>query len=163
MSPLEGLNGLNGLNGLGSLKDHHHRAFKGAEINLRTEVSASHAPPIRTIPELIDYNARVNPEALFCYQALKSTDASGSPDAAPSVAEVNMRQLRDAVWHCSQRLRQELGLDDDESRPTGKSAPVGLLMDSDLGLWIHLCALLALGVPVRSHNKRCRRRDKFLS
>ncbi|GAB1316616.1 hypothetical protein MFIFM68171_06826 [Madurella fahalii] len=147
MSPLEGLNVLNGLNGLDGLKD-HHRVFKAPIINLGSELSASSDQPIRTIPELIEYNARVNPEALFCYQALKSTDASGNPDAAPSVAALNMRQLRDAVWHCSQRLRQELGLDHDENRPTGKSAPVGLLMDSDLGLLIHLLSLLALGVPV---------------
>jgi hypothetical protein len=139
---------MSSLRGLNGLKD-HHQFFKAADINLRSEVSASNDQHIRTIPELIEYNARVNPEALFCYQALKSTDASGDTDVPPPVAVVNMRQLRDAVWRCSQRLIQELGLGHENKTPTGKSAPVALFMDSDLSLLIHLFALMALGTPVR--------------
>ncbi|KAH6839452.1 hypothetical protein B0I37DRAFT_439049, partial [Chaetomium sp. MPI-CAGE-AT-0009] len=73
---------LRGLNGLGD----YHQFFKAADINLRSETSASNDQHIRTIPELIEYNARVNPEALFCYQALKPTDASGDTDVPPPVA-----------------------------------------------------------------------------
>jgi acyl-CoA synthetase (AMP-forming)/AMP-acid ligase II len=143
MSSLHGPNGLK----------NDHQSFKAADIDLRSETSASNNQRIRTIPELIEYNARVNPEALFCYQALKSTDtAGGHTDVPPPVAAVNMRQLRDAVWRCSQRLRQELGLGRESKTPTGKSAPVALFMDSDLSLLIHLFALMALGTPVRSQN-----------
>jgi hypothetical protein len=138
---------LRGLNGLGN----YHQFFKAADINLRSEVPSSNDQHIRSIPELIDYNARVNPEALFCYQALKSTDALGDTDVPPPVAVVNMAQLRDAVWHCSQRLLGELGISRENKTPTGKPAPVALFMDSDLSLLIHLFALMALGTPVRSY------------
>ncbi|KAH6623072.1 hypothetical protein F5144DRAFT_495138 [Chaetomium tenue] len=135
---------LGNLNGL----EDHHQFFKAADINLRSEVSNSNDPRVRSIPELIDYNARVNPETLFCYQALKSADTSGDTDVPPPMAVVNMVQLRDAVWRCSQRLLQELGISHESKTPTGKPAPVALFMDSDLSLLIHLFALMALGTPV---------------
>ncbi|KAK7701628.1 putative secondary metabolism biosynthetic enzyme [Diaporthe eres] len=121
------------------------RAFKPATLDLKQHSAAS---SVRTIPELIEYNAKVNPDALFCVQALKPRDGE-----TRRASQVTMRQLRNAVWQCSGDLRGWLvGIDDSSSSSYGgqthvKPDPVALLLDSDIGLVIHLFSLLSLGVP----------------
>jgi acyl-CoA synthetase (AMP-forming)/AMP-acid ligase II len=105
--------------------------FKRPPVTL---LPASAEQPIRTIPELIDYNATHNPDVLFCVQAVK--------DAAP--IQITFGQLRDAILRRCARLRVELQL---RSGPK-KSAPVALIMDSDLELLVYLFALMGMGVPV---------------
>ncbi|KAG6354789.1 hypothetical protein INS49_003870 [Diaporthe citri] len=120
------------------------RAFKPANLDLKQHSASS---SIRTIPELIEYNAKVNPDALYCVQALKPQD-----EGTGRASQVSMRQLRDAVWQCSGDLRGWLvGIDDSSSSSACqthvKPDPVALLLDSDIGLVIHLFTLLSLGVP----------------
>lgn len=141
MPALSAVNGSNGWSNGWSHGNHHD--FKPATIDLH-ESPATDGTRMRSVPELIQYNAETNPKTLFCYQATKPAEGS-DPDAPPPVAAVTMRQLRDAVWRCARRLEAELGL---AERPAEKSAPVALFMDSDLGLLIHLFSLMALGVPV---------------
>lgn len=146
--------------------------FEAAPIDLRQpEAEAT----IRTIPELIDYNAQANPEALFCVQALHTLNNDvpknpSGPDASPSAVYVTMRHLRTAVLRCSRRLQAEVldttsltkvssaapsssgggggGDPANSTQQPQKPDPVALFMDSDMGLVIHLFALLSLGVPV---------------
>lgn len=120
------------------------RAFKPANLDLKQHSASS---SIRTIPELIEYNAKVNPDALFCVQALKPQD-----EQTRRASQVTVRQLRNAVWQCSGDFRGWLvGIDDssssDEVQTHVKPDPVALLLDSDIGLVIHLFSLLSLGVP----------------
>jgi acyl-CoA synthetase (AMP-forming)/AMP-acid ligase II len=106
--------------------------FKRPPVTLHP---ASSDQPIRTIPELIDYNATHNPDVSFCVQAVK--------DAAP--VQITFGQLRDAISRRCTQLRVDLQL---KPGPK-KSAPVALVMDSDVVLLVHLFALMGLGVPVR--------------
>ncbi|KAF2675587.1 acetyl-CoA synthetase-like protein [Lentithecium fluviatile CBS 122367] len=110
---------------------------------------ASPDQPIRTIPELVDYNAARNPGVLFCVQAVKDGAA----------VRITFAQLRDAISRCSARVRAELRLrgpagegedgdGDGGGTGTGKSAPVALFMNSDAALVVHLFALMGIGVPV---------------
>lgn len=120
------------------------RAFKPADIDLK---QPSTSDSIRTIPELIEYNAKVNPDALYCIQALKPQD-----EQTTKASRVSMRQLRNAIWRCSDNLRGGLiGFDDLSASKEGqtpiKPEPVALLLDSDMGLLVHLFSLLSLGVP----------------
>lgn len=118
------------------------RAFKPANLDLKQHSASS---SVRTIPELIEYNAKVNPDALFCVQALKPQD-----EESKSASQVTMRQLRNAVWQCSGDLRGWLvGIDDssNEGQAHVKPDPVALLLDSDIGLLINLFSLISLGVP----------------
>lgn len=120
------------------------RAFKPANLELKQNSASS---SIRTIPELIEYNAKVNPDALYCVQALKPPD-----EETGRASQVTMRQLRSAIWRCSGDLRAWLvGLEDSSASNEGetyvKPDPVALLLDSDIGLVIHLFSLLSLGVP----------------
>lgn len=121
------------------------RAFEPADIDLKQSLASA---PIRTIPELIEFNAKANPDSLYCVQALKTQDGE-----TKRASQVTMRQLRNAIWRCSGDLRAWLiGLDDssatNESRTHVKPDPVALLLDSDLGLLLHLFSLLSLGVPI---------------
>ncbi|KAI0541768.1 hypothetical protein GGR58DRAFT_456119, partial [Xylaria digitata] len=97
---------------------------------------------IRSVPELVDFNAVNNPDALFCVQAIK-----GLADRA-----VTMSQLRDAVIRCKDALQQDsLNVRSPIRTEEGKilkNTPVAVFMDSDLGLLVHLLALMGLGVPV---------------
>ncbi|KAE8553904.1 hypothetical protein EYB25_002442 [Talaromyces marneffei] len=91
----------------------------------------------RSLPELIDFQARVNPHRRFCIQAQKSTDAP--------LLDVTYAQLKHAVSCCQDWLGKnvpEIQLENGT-----KDRPVGLLMDSDLTLVIYLFALMGLGIP----------------
>ncbi|CAJ2505228.1 Uu.00g126220.m01.CDS01 [Anthostomella pinea] len=126
------------------------KAFKPAQIDL---YGPEHGDNIRTIPELIQYNAEVNPDALFCLQALKPSSPVVGDDRTngQSQTTVTMRELRDAIWRCSQRLKREFAnpqSDGGDGGETMRDAPVALFMDSDLDLLIHLFSLMSLGIPV---------------
>ncbi|KAK3369719.1 hypothetical protein B0T24DRAFT_532261 [Lasiosphaeria ovina] len=93
MPALSAVNGSNGWSNGWSHGNHHD--FKPATIDLH-ESPATDGTRMRSVPELIQYNAETNPKTLFCYQATKPAEGS-DPDAPPPVAAVTMRQLRDAV------------------------------------------------------------------
>ncbi|KAI1075860.1 hypothetical protein F5B20DRAFT_558202 [Whalleya microplaca] len=127
--------------------------FKRAELRLSQPSSQI---SIRTMPELVDYNAIVNPTALFCLQAIKAANGvNGDSDvggAVPGTIPMTMSQLRDAIVRCQADL---YGLLPDIKSPVieqdgsiTKNKVVALFLDSDVGLLIHLFALLGLGVPV---------------
>ncbi|KAL5051268.1 hypothetical protein BDW71DRAFT_51303 [Aspergillus fruticulosus] len=100
---------------------------------------------IRTLPEVIEFNAQANPDHVFCLQAKKRPGGS-----VLSLVSVTNRQLKQAISQCAGWLKNHLQL----QLPTvvdgsvKKGAPVALLMESDIGLLIHEMALIGLGVPV---------------
>ncbi|KIA75341.1 NRPS-like enzyme [Aspergillus ustus] len=123
---------------------HQLRPFKRPEIKLYP--AAHETGYIRTLPEVVELNARENPDHLFCLQAKKSLDSS-----IPTLIPVTNAQLRDAVARCAKWLRASLELQlltVSEDGSIKKGAPVALLMESDVGLWIHEMALMGMGVPV---------------
>ncbi|KAL2067492.1 hypothetical protein VTL71DRAFT_1917 [Oculimacula yallundae] len=104
---------------------------------------------IRTLPELIAYNARVNPEHIFCVQTRKSTEQQSSRSQSVRVTHL---QLARAIRKCSEWLVHNVGEIRrpwrDESGAIHKGSPVALLMESDVGIIFHLLAFMKLGVPV---------------
>lgn len=98
---------------------------------------------IRTILDLVDFNAIHNPDHTFCLQELKDSHA---------LRQITFRELAQAVRSCSAWLCQQKVV----SPPGGvfgeatveRAAPVALLMASDIGIFINLLALMRLGVPV---------------
>lgn len=91
---------------------------------------------IRSLPELIDFNAIHNPDHIFCIQA--------QPDN--SFVRVTCRQFKEAIDRCAWWMVENKVAQNGDNKRT----PVALLMESDLGLLIHQFALLSLGIPVRS-------------
>ncbi|KAF2258971.1 putative NRPS-like enzyme [Lojkania enalia] len=103
------------------------------------------ASQFRTLPSLIDFNATYNPDYLFAIQAQKHGDSS------TELVEISHAQLRDAILRCQAWLETEVRELQKPVRKDGeviKGSPVALLMESDVGLFVHQAALLGLGVPV---------------
>lgn len=100
------------------------------------------------MPELIDFNAEHNADQLFCLQATKETQ--NTPQAKP--VAITHIQLKRAILRCSKRLIAEIEeLKQPHKKDDGqfvKCQPVALFGESDVGLLIHLFALMSLGVPV---------------
>lgn len=105
---------------------------------------------IRTLPELIVYNSRVNAEHVFCVQTRKRTEQQ-QPGGSGFVRVTHL-QLAQAVGKCSEWLVQNVGELRrpwrDESGASRKGPPIALLMESDVGILFHLFAFMTLGVPV---------------
>ena len=119
-------------------------SFTRASINLYTQETTS----IRTVPELIEYNATHNSHHLFCIQAQKQIE-----DGRPQLLCVSHLQLKRAITQCQAWLVNTLS---EPKLPSSSAdgtvcAPVALYVDSDVGLLIHLFSLMGLGVPVRLH------------
>jgi hypothetical protein len=106
---------------------------------------------IRTLPELIEYNARVNPEHIFCVQARKEKEGESNKSEFLTITHL---QLRQAISNCSKWLVQNVGELSrprrDESGVVRKGSPIALLMESDVGILFHLFSCMSLGVPVSS-------------
>jgi len=99
---------------------------------------------IRTILELIDFNACENANHLFCVQALKDGGSIG----------ISHRQLKQAIHSCRNHLIATMSKlqvpEDDSQGKVVKPPPVALLGESNVVLLIHLLALVSIGVPVCS-------------
>lgn len=103
----------------------------------------SSANDIRTLLDLLDFNALNNPDHLFCLQESKD---------APTLRRITFRQLARAVELCSAWLCRTQCTHPADQLPgwqVDKPAAVALFMGSDIGIFIYLLALMRLGTPVR--------------
>lgn len=116
-----------------------------------TSISTSNdSSNIRSLPDLIHFNAVHNPDHVFCLQTKESRDASASTFDYTSITFFD---LAHAVENCCNSILShvknvnpaQLG----EDGSIQKSPPVALFLESDVGLFIHLAALLSLNIPVR--------------
>jgi len=103
---------------------------------------------IKTVAQLIDFNADNNPDYLFCLQAEKPVN--GAKDAP--LRRITHKSFRSMISSCQVWIEdhiEELQLPvQDEKGNITKGPPITLLLDSDVGLLVHFFALLGLGVPV---------------
>lgn len=119
--------------------------FRRAEINLQTIEERD--DQVRTVPQLIEYNASHNPNHLFCVQVKKQGKSASQP-----FHTISHLQLKQAISSCSKWLVENVK----ELRLTRKAddgkvlkgQPMALFMESDVGLLIHKWSLMSLGVPV---------------
>lgn len=94
---------------------------------------------VNGLPELIQFNAVHNPDGVFCLQ----TRAKG--DSTPY--QITFAQLQTAVERCCAWL---VASGSTNGRKEGENypAPVGILLGSDITIFIYIAALLRLGTPV---------------
>ena len=127
---------------MGSLQEAQPAQFVPARISPFSKEDRDRS--IRTIPELVEYNARSNADHVFCVQTEKRSNDSQI---------ITYGQLKQAILHCSRWLVNnvhDLGLaTKSENGEVIKGKPVALFMESNVGILIHLLSLLSLGVPVR--------------
>ena len=103
---------------------------------------------VQSIPQLIHFNAKANPDYAFCIQAEKALH-----EDFPNFLHVTNAQLKYAICRCAQWLRstvQELVLPEiiEDGASSRKGPPIALLLDSDINLLVHAYTLMSLGVPV---------------
>ena len=104
---------------------------------------------IQTVLDLIEHNALYNPEHAFCIQAQKQAQAPGL-----KLQSVSHLRLKRSIAGCQAWLLrtvtdiETVQVQNDDGVERGK--PVALLVESDIGLLIHLFSLMGLGVPVRT-------------
>ncbi|KAF2280128.1 acetyl-CoA synthetase-like protein [Westerdykella ornata] len=100
---------------------------------------------IGCLPDLINFNAETNPNHIFCFQA-KAPDTRNSvedSDERYDADVVTFRQLKHAVDACAAWCDERIPQGPRDSKP----APVALYLESDVGLFIYLAALLSSNIP----------------
>ena len=98
---------------------------------------------IRSLLDLVDFNAFHNPDLLF---GLQESKTSGD------LRHITYKELAQAVGRCIGWLNdQNLNhISNKLNRPEfqAKPPPVALLMNSDVNIFIYVLALMRLGIPV---------------
>ncbi|KAL2869078.1 uncharacterized protein BJX67DRAFT_387180 [Aspergillus lucknowensis] len=106
-------------------------SFNRAALRLDEGLSAD---GVHSLPDLIQFNADHNPDYLFAIQEVKVNNQR-------QLERVTFRSLYHAVLACREWLSANCTVLD-------STKPVGVFMESDLGLFIYLSALLSLEIPV---------------
>lgn len=101
---------------------------------------------ISSLPDLVRFNARKNPNHIFALQSEISQDESyGKRENSYKASKITFSQLEELIRRCAGWLRSTVT----SARQNGDSdTPVALYLESDIGLFIHLVALLSIDVPV---------------
>jgi acyl-CoA synthetase (AMP-forming)/AMP-acid ligase II len=89
---------------------------------------------VHSLPDLIQFNADHNPDHLFAIQEVKLGQER-------HLERVTFLSLHHAVLACREWLAANFPV-------RGNKKPIGLLMESGLGLFIYLASLLSLESPV---------------
>lgn len=114
-------------------------AFRRARFEILKDVSAD---GIRSAPGLIEFNAIHSGDHLFCLQQ----EARGH-----ALQRVSYAQLWNAVRNCAAELSGGIATVK-PARLVGEmlevTETVAIFLESGLGLFVHLMALMGLGVPV---------------
>ena len=105
---------------------------------------------LRTLPDLVHFNALHNPHLVFCLQSRQSQCTPGDVE----FTTITFRQLGCAVESCCSWILQNIQAAHAARLGDGdivqKAPPIALFLESDVGLFIHIVALLTLNIPVRS-------------
>ncbi|RDB14628.1 Non-canonical non-ribosomal peptide synthetase FUB8 [Hypsizygus marmoreus] len=94
---------------------------------------------VRSLPELIEFNAIHNPDHIF---GVQSRSGEG---VAP--CEITFSQLQSGVEYASAWLVSS-GCTSGRTKREQVVQPVGILLGSDVGIFIYMAALLRIGTPV---------------
>ncbi len=121
--------------------------FRRPRIDLWNQFENPADSPIRSLPDLVRFNAKHNPSHLFCVQAKASLNG-----VAVAPTRITFLEFHQAVRRCCRWINENVPNTTapalTESGELQKGPSVALLLESDIGLFIHLVALLSLGIPV---------------
>ncbi|KAL7621049.1 hypothetical protein AAE478_008361 [Parahypoxylon ruwenzoriense] len=113
--------------------------FRRAQFNVVGDISGDE---VRSLPELIRFNAAHNGAHTFSYH-LDHKDAS--------LVRSSFEDLSNAVDYCAAELLgllPEIQLAEVKEEKLVTSKPVAIFLESGLNLFVHIAALLSIGVPV---------------
>ncbi|KIK63254.1 hypothetical protein GYMLUDRAFT_197778 [Collybiopsis luxurians FD-317 M1] len=100
---------------------------------------------VNGLPELIEFNAKHNPDHIFC---LQSRAGEESLPCSITFAQLQLAVERCCSWLVASNVTD--GRRDGEAYPN----PVGVLLGSDITIFIYIAALLRIGTPVLSLSAR---------
>ncbi|GAP82675.2 putative L-aminoadipate-semialdehyde dehydrogenase large subunit [Rosellinia necatrix] len=102
---------------------------------------------ISSLPDLIQFNARENPHHVFALQSELNDNSHGGVGQEPyEVSEITFEQLHRMVHRCARWIRKAVVSADGDSE-LGEQKPIALYVESGVGLFVHLAALLYLDIP----------------
>jgi hypothetical protein len=137
---------------MASAKSSH--LFKRARLDMR---QAEKDQEIQTLPQLVEYNATHNPNYPFCLQAQKNFDHADTA-IEDRFIRITHQDVKFAILRCQKwllKMIQSLHSPKIHAEDSvTKCAPVAVFMESDVGLFIYLMALVSLGCPVRERSWR---------
>ena len=126
------------------------QTFERARFDLLLDQELATADTIRSLPDLIHFNAIHNPHMLFCIQLRQSL----KPGLEKEVEEVHVTfsELATALEQCCAWILSKVkGIHPARLTSNGsvqKSPPVALFLESGVTLFVYMMALLTLNVPV---------------
>ena len=122
--------------------------FMRAEFDLVGSPETLEPQTVRCLPDLIHFNATNNPTHVFCLQAQQQSSDCPKFD----VRGIAFLELEQAVERCCRwilaNVADVLPARIAKDGSVQKSKPVALLMESDVGLFVYVAALLTLNIPV---------------
>jgi hypothetical protein len=129
-------------------------AFKRPTFDLLVSAETAEQQEIKCLPDLIRFNALNNSDHTFCVQAQLI-----SHDQTLAFKYISFFELDQAVGRCCNWILANVkGVHSAEFAEDGsvrKSQPIALFMESDVGLFIYIAALLTLNIPVRLSSPKC--------
>ncbi|KAL1798233.1 hypothetical protein ACET3X_002270 [Alternaria dauci] len=117
-------------------------------VSPRLNLDRNSASGIRTLPELVEFHVKHNPQHTFCIQAEKPLIDNGRH----RLTYLSYERLQQAILQCQAWLRDNAPnvhvsyLDDYGT--VKRCAPVAVLMESHVGLAVYILTLMGMGVPV---------------
>ena len=126
------------------------QTFQRAPFDLLLDESVATADTIRSLPDLIQFNAVHNAHFLFCVQFRQSK--RGLIEKEVEEVHVTFSELATAIERCCVWILSKLGgihsarLTSDGS--VQKGPPVALFLESGVTLFVYMMALLTMNVPV---------------
>ena len=129
-------------------------AFKRPRFDLLVSAETAREQEIKCLPDLIRFNALHNPDHTFCVQAQLT-----SHDQTLDFRYISFLELDQAVERCCNwilaNVKDAHSAKFAEDGSVRKSQPIALFMESDVGLFIYIAALLTLNIPVRLSSPKC--------
>ncbi|KAI1773560.1 hypothetical protein F4818DRAFT_452989 [Hypoxylon cercidicola] len=127
--------------------DYHQSFFKRPVFSPTPSKTPLSESNIASLPDLVRFNARENPHHVFALQSEINHDApTGRGGNTYKVSQITFEQLEILIRRCVGWMRNtvaSLGDNGDDRR-----SPVALYLESDIGLFIYLVALLSIDVPI---------------
>lgn len=120
--------------------------FERARFDLLLDQRPATADTIRSLPDLIHFNAIHNPNTLFCIQ-LKQLAENETEEIRVTFSELATAVEQCCVWILSTvKAVRPANLTSDGS--VQKSPPVALFLESGVTLFVYMMALLTMNIPV---------------
>ncbi|KAI1762633.1 hypothetical protein GGR53DRAFT_500986 [Hypoxylon sp. FL1150] len=128
--------------------DYHQSFFKRAVFSPRPTKDSLLESNISSLPDLVRFNARENPHHVFALQTeINHDQANETGESTYNVSQITFQHLETLVRRCVCWIRNTVATPNSDEDFNTRS-PIALYLESDIGLFIYLVALLSIDVPV---------------